>query len=63
LIWPLVVSGALFMIGRRLYQTNGSRLRLLSICLLMASALAVTTWDNALQSYLPTFTKYLFVFY
>ena len=62
-IWPLVVSGALFMIGRRLYQSNSSRIRLLSMCILMASALWVTTSDNALRSSLPTFTRYFFMFY
>jgi hypothetical protein len=62
-VWPLVVSGALFVVGRRLYQANSSRLRLLSVSILLLSSLAVTTWGNSLQSSLPTFTKYYFVFY
>jgi hypothetical protein len=51
------------MIGRRLYQTNGSRLRLLSLSILITSTLVVMTSDNALQSHLATFTNYLSVFY
>src|SRR4051794_19503380 len=53
IVWPVFVSGALFMIGNWLHRTTGSRLRLVSMCLLMASALALTTLDSALQSSLP----------
>jgi hypothetical protein len=61
LVWPIAVSGAMFLLGWKLRQMS-SRVRLVLICALLASSLLVASVHAALQppmSDLPTYYRQL----
>ena len=59
LVWPIAVSGAMFLLGWKLRQMS-SAVRLVLICALLASSLAIVSVHSALQppmSGLPTYYR------
>jgi len=63
LVWPIAISGAMFLLGWKLQQMS-SRKRLILICALLASSLFVISDSAALRppmSDLPTYYRQLFV--
>jgi hypothetical protein len=61
LVWPIAVSGAMFLLGWKLRQMS-SRMRLVLICTLLASSLLIVSVHAALQppmSDLPTYYRQL----
>jgi hypothetical protein len=65
LVWPIVVSAAMFLLGWKLQEIS-PRMRLILICALLASSLFIVSYQRAMRPpmlYLPTYDRQINTIY